>query len=577
MRKPPQYVPGEARLPLLLAVLLGLLATAAIILQMGLLSWIIARVFLNRSTLSDVMPAMLGLLAAGVLRAALTGAREYAAREASTRVERTLRLDLIRHLLRAGPAFTRLERTGELVTLATAGLERVDVYISRYLPQVALSAGSPLLIAAVIFPFDTLSAVLLLVTAPIIPVLMVFAGSYAQDHIDRQWIALSRMGAHFLDSVQGLGTLVLFGRGRDEVERVARISERYRQRSLKALRSAFVSGFTLEFMTAVAIGIIAVELGIRLLNGAMPFDRALFILLLTPEFYRPLRDLGMRRHAGMEGKTALTRYTEVTSAPAVAWNAAPAGSLPRAPFTISLVGVTYRYAGAAQPALRDLTLTLHPATVTALVGPTGAGKSTLAQLIMRILEPDEGEIRVNGLPLRDLSPDVWRRFVAVVPQRPYLFAGTLRENVLMAHPDASDESLREALRIAGAEAFVHALPHKYETLLGERGARLSAGEAQRIAIARAILKDAPLLIMDEPTSHLDPESEAAVREAMTYLTRHRTVLVIAHRINTVATAQQIAVLDAGRITQIGTHDSLLASGGLYAQLVRGSSKIEVLP
>lgn len=564
MRKPPGLV-----------VLAGALTTIAIIAQMAALSWVIAHVFPHRETLGMVFPALLALLAAGVIRALLTGVREYAAREAATRTERTLRTRLFEHLLRLGPAFTRNERTGELITLAVSGLERVGVYVSRYLPQITLSVVSPLLIAAAILPFDTLSAVLLLLTAPVIPALMIFAGSYAKEHIDAQWLALTRMSAHFLDAVQGMTTLVLFGRAQAETERVGRISERFRERSLKALRAAFISGFLLEFMTAVAIGIIAVELGVRLLNGAIPFERALFILLLAPEFYRPLRELGIQRHAGMEGKTALARYEDVMRTPVPVRAPVLAVEPPVTPLEVTLSNVTYTYPDAREPALRGVSLTLEPGMLTALVGPSGAGKSTLAQLLLRFLDPASGEIYVNGLPLSDLSPDVWRRFVAVVPQRPYLFAGTVRENLLLARPEATDKAIRAAAHEAGADDFIETLPLGYETRLGERGARLSAGQAQRIAIARAFLKDAPLLIMDEPTSHLDPESETAIREATERLTRNRTALIIAHRISTVATAERIAVLDSGQIVESGTHAALCAHGGAYARLTNGHGRVEV--
>jgi ATP-binding cassette subfamily C protein CydD len=562
---------GAVRGWLLLTVALALFGVGVTVAQMLFFSEIVSRVFLGRAALAALWPSLLLLLAASAARAALTGVRELTAQQAAIRVKSTLRVRLFGHLLRLGPAYSRDRRTGELVTTAVEGIERLDAYVSRYLPQVALSVLVPLLILAAVLPADAVSAVLLLATAPIIPLLMVVVGSYAEQRVQRQWSALSLMSAHLLDALQGLPTLVLFGRAEAETERVARISARFRERTMQALRSAFLSGMVLEFLVSAAIGVVAVVLGVRLVNGDIAFQRALFVLLLAPEFYRPLRDLGTHRHAAMEGKAAMESIAALLDAPAPEAGPAEPAAAPVGPLEVTLADVTYTYPGAGQPAVDGVSFVLRPGTCTSLVGRSGAGKSTLVSLLLRFADAQGGAILVNGVPLGDLPPELWRQSIALVPQRPYLFTGSVRENLRLARPSATDAEIVRAAELAGADAFLRTLPGGYDAPVGERGARLSAGQLQRIAIARAFLKDAPLVILDEPTSSLDPESERLIRHALQTLMRGRTVLVVAHRLSTALAAEQIVVLERGHIVEVGTHAELQAAGGAYAHLIRAST------
>jgi ATP-binding cassette subfamily C protein CydD len=501
--------------------------------------------------------------------------REVTAQRGAVRVKSELRTRLFAHVLRLGPAYARGERTGELATTATEGVERLDAYFAKYLPQLLLSVLVPLLIVAYVFPLDRSSAVLLLATAPVIPVMMILVGSYAEDHMKRQWTALSRLGAGFLDAVQGLPTLKMFGRSGAEAEKVAAASEGFRTRTMRVLRYAFLSGLVLEFMTAMAIALVAVTLGVRVVSGSMPFEEAFVVLLLAPEFYKPLRELGAHRHAGMEGKAAADRIFEVLNTP-LPTNGGTEQAVP-APCgpTVELADVGYTYPGGERPALRDLTLTLEAGTVTALVGKSGAGKSTLVNLLLRFMDPDSGEISADGISIAGLPVEKWRENLALVPQRPHLFYGSVLENVRLARPDATRQEVERAARLAGAARFIRGLPRGYETEIGDRGARLSGGEAQRVAIARAFLKDAPILVMDEPTSSLDPESEREIRAALGRLARGRTVLVVAHRLNTVRGADRIVVMDDGRAVETGTHEELVRRGGAYAGLIRADRGVAV--
>ena len=544
--------------------MLGAVATVA---QMIILSKAVDRVFLAGESLEGVRTLLLLLLGAVLLRSGLLWLREIVAQRGAIRVKNELRERLFAHLTLLGPGYTGGERTGELAATAGEGVERLDAYVGRYLPQMALSVFVPFLIFAYLLSVDPISAVLLLATAPAIPVLMILVGSHAEEHMQRQWAALSRMSAHFLDVVQGLPTLKVFGRGAAERERVAQVSDDFRERTLKVLRYAFLSGFVLEFIATLSIALVAVALGVRLLIGNIPFEAAFLVLLLAPEFFRPLRDLGVHRHAGMEGKTSADRIFEILSTPAPVNTESSTAAHPSGLLSIEFSNVGYVYPGSEKPALSGIDLTLPAGTCTALVGRSGAGKSTLVNLLMRFLDPENGRITANGVPITDLPVETWRENLALVPQRPYLFYGSVLENIRLARPAATREEIERAAELAGASEFIARLPRGYDTQIGERGLRLSGGEAQRLAIARAFLKDAPLLVMDESTSSLDPESERLIGNALERLMRDRTVLVIAHRLNTVYRADRIAVLQSGRLVETGSHAELVERGGPYARLV----------
>jgi len=565
----------QARDTVVLTILLGFLGVGATIAQMVFLSKVVNAVFLVHETLARVGPLLLLLPGLFVVRAFILWLREVTAQQAAIHVKSALRQQLFAHLLALGPGYSKGETTGELVTTLSVGIERLDAYVSRYLPQLVLSIGVPLIIEVYIFPLDWLSAALLLVTAPIIPLMMVLVGSYAQKHVQEQWLVLSRMGAAFLDAIQGLPTLKVFGRSKAMGDKVERLSNAFGEKTLKTLRMAFLSGMVLEFMVAAAIGVVAVTLGVRVIDGSISFENAFLVLLLTPEFYRPLRDIGQARHAGMEGKAAAQRISEILETPLPLQSHTLAEQQPSAPLTITFANVTYNYPTTDRPALSSVNLTLAAGTSTALLGRSGAGKSSLVNLLLRFMDAQSGRITVNDVPITALPIEVWREYIALVPQRPYLFNDTVLANIRIAQPTATMEEITQAAELAHATEFIQQLPHSYETQIGERGTRLSAGQAQRIAIARAFLKNAPVLILDEPTSSLDPQSERLIAQALERLTRHRTVLVIAHRYNTIAHATQVAIMEHGTIVAVGEPATLLRQDGTFAPLGSVDRKTQV--
>ena len=558
-------------------VVCGVLAGGAVVVQAALLSRAIDAAFLGRATLASLTPVLLALAAVATLRALLLWLQEVLAQGFAARVRLDVRDRLVRRLLALGPRFATGERTGELANTLVGGVEALDAYLAQYLPQAALAGLVPALVLAAVLWSDPLSALVLLLTFPLVPLFMWLVGSAAQARTRRQWQTLSRLAARFQDALAGLATLRAFGRVDDEGRVLEQANERHRALTMEVLRLAFVSALALEALATLGTAVVAVEVGLRLLYARIEFREALFVLVLAPEFYRPLRALGASFHAGMAGREAAGRMAEIVAAdgplaaPGVlagAPVAAPVVSQPEArPPRVRFESVRLSYDGGRTRALDDFTLEVRAGETLALVGPTGAGKTTAAHLLLRFLEPDAGRVLVDDVPLAALTPEEWRRRVAWVPQHPRLFHGTLRENLLLGQPEASDVAIGRALELAHLEDLVRELPRGLETPVGEGGERFSGGEAQRVALARAFLKDAPVLVLDEPTAQLDLATEAGVVAAVERLCRGRTVLLVAHRLTTVAAASRVALVSGGRVIEEGAPASLATSGTVYPRLL----------
>lgn len=562
-----------SRIALLLTIASSAAAGVVTVLQAYLLSQVIAAVFLKAATRPDLQTPLAALLLVIILRALLVAAAEASAHRVALTVKEALRARLFAHLLALGPLRAQGERSGELVNTLVEGIEALEAYLNHYLPQLVLATLIPLTVLFFVFPTDLLSGIVLLVTAPLIPLFMVLIGKAAEKLTERQWSSLSLMSAHFHDVLRGLTTLKRLGQAEAQVRNVAQISDRFRQLTMGVLRMTFLSALALELISTLSVAIVAVAIGLRLLEGQMAFVDALFILVIAPEFYLPLRMLGARFHAGMEGVQAANRIFALLEMPLPQPpQPQPASTPPAGTAPITLENVHVTYPGREEPALANLSLTIEPGQTVALVGASGAGKSTITHLLLRFLEPDAGQIKVGETPLSTLDPADWRSQLAWVPQSPYLFHDTVAANIRLGRPEAGEEEVIAAARQAHAHTFIQALPEGYDTVIGEEGARLSGGQAQRLALARAFLKDAPLLILDEPTAHLDPETEALLQEATAALIADRTVLLIAHRLNTVVHADQLIVLDQGKIVQQGNHAQLAAEPGPYRRLLAGKER-----
>ncbi|GLF96803.1 thiol reductant ABC exporter subunit CydD [Streptomyces yaizuensis] len=523
---------------LLAVVLLGLVGAALVVAQAMLIAEVVVGAFERGLTGSALLTPLIWLAVVAVGRAGVSWLTELAAHRASAAVKSELRAKLLARTAELGPGYLSTQRTGSLVALATRGIDALDDYFARYLPQLGLAVVVPVAVLARIVTEDWVSAAIIVGTLPLIPVFMVLIGWATQNRMDRQWRLLSRLSGHFLDVVAGLPTLKVFGRAKAQAESIRSITAEYRRATMRTLRIAFISSFALELLSTLSVALVAVTIGMRLVHGGMDLYTGLVILILAPEAYLPIRMVGTQYHAAAEGLAAAEEIFTVLETPPPARGGAPVPARAR----IALDNVTVRHPGRAEPSLDTTSLTVEPGETVALVGPSGIGKSTLLDVVLGFTAPSEGRIRIGGTDLGDLDPARWHERIAWVPQRPYLFAGTVADNVRLARPDADDDAVRAALRDAGAQEFVAALPQGVETPLGEDGAGLSAGQRQRLALARAFLADRPILLLDEPTAALDGETEAGLVETVRRLSAGRTVLLVVHRPALLAVADRVVTL-----------------------------------
>jgi ATP-binding cassette subfamily C protein CydD len=523
---------------------LGVATALAVLLQASLLARIVAGAF------SGVPLSALGLefgllVSTFVLRGAFTWGMEIAGRRAAWSVLSELRLALVERRLRAQPTAADAAESAEIAAVAVQGIEGLESYFARYLPQAILASVVPLLVIGWVAFVDVEAALIMLLTLPLVPVFMTLIGRHTEQRTRRRWQELRRLSTQFLDLVRGLPTLRAFNRAQDQAAAVADVSERYRAATIETLRVSFLSGSVLELAATLGVALVAVTTGVRLVNGGLGLQAGLTVIVLAPELYLPFRRLGAEYHASADGRAVAERMFALLDTP----GAAPPGGarLPPSPrrTAVRLEQVTFAYPTRPALVLDRFDLDLAPGETVALVGESGEGKSTVASLLLGLLEPTSGRISVGSADLRSCSMDAWRRLVAWTPQQPTLLRGTVADNIRLADPEASERMLRDAAARAGADDFIRALPLGYATTVGDGERSLSPGERRRIGLARAFLRDSPLVILDEPTADLDPESVAIVADAVRRLQRGRTMLLIAHRPELVQSADRIVRLVDG--------------------------------
>jgi thiol reductant ABC exporter CydD subunit len=523
---------------------LGVVVALLVLAQAVLLARAAARAF-DGASLEDVTPTLVLLAAIVVARALGAWGFEVAGRRAAADVVSQLRLDVVDARVRRRPATLDGTQTGELTTAAVSGVDALETTFAKYVPQTVLAVVVPAAVLAVVASIDVLAAGVMLLTLPLVPLFMWLVGRQAEGRARERWQALALLANHFLDVVRGLPTIRAFNRGPAQVERIADVSEEYRRTTMGTLRIAFLSGAILELAATLGIALVAVVVGVRLAEGDIGFEPALTVLVLAPELYLPLRNLAAQWHASADGAAVAERLLDLSEpAPAVrASAAAPSPALEQVRFE----GVSFRYPARELDVLRNVDLELRPGETLALVGPSGGGKTTMLSLLLRFVDPSAGRIVVGEHDLGHVDPADWRRHLAYVPQHPTLFRGTIADNVRLGDPGADEARVRAAAALAGADGFVGALPDGYETVVGEGGRALSTGERRRLALARAFLRDAPLVLLDEPTADLDADSAAIVSDALERLRAGRTVLLVAHDAGLASRADRAVRIDAGAV------------------------------
>ncbi len=541
------------------AVVVGAASAVCLVVQAVLLGLIVQRGFLGHWRLGRLVPMLCVLGATFTARAALSWLGELASHRTSATVTSALRRQLLARAVALGPAWLAGERTGELAAVATQGVEALEVYFARFLPTAVLAAAAPPILLAWVLWADWRSFLILAVTAAVIPVFMTLLGLEARNHAERQWARLSGLAAAFYDLLQGLPTLRAFGRARDGRRTLEKTADDFRAVTMGTLKVAFLSALALEVVAAVGTALVALFLGLRLLDGSLHLAVALAVLVLAPEVYLPLRRAAAEFHASTAGQAAADRILEVLDEPgrpeaaratdlggagAVARRPAPPG-LGRRP--VRLAGLEVTYPGREIAVLDGLDLDLAFGEHLAVTGESGAGKSTLLAVLLAFVRPDSGSVLVGGLELAALPLSEWRRQISWVPQRPYLVRGTIADNLRLGAADASSAALALAVEQSGLSGLVARLPRGLETPVGEAGLTLSAGERQRIAIARAVVRDAPIVLLDEPTAHLDALRELSLAETLGPWLEGRTVLVAAHRLGLVGRIDRTLVLAGGRL------------------------------
>ncbi|SGZ05626.1 ABC transporter, ATP-binding/permease protein CydD [Moritella viscosa] len=544
------------------AIALGSFNGILMIVQMAILAGIINEIIFSNKALAEITPLLFGLVAIIITRTTFGYISERYSRHAAMLIKVSIRQQLLQHLFAMGPAKTQTIGSAKIAQLLHQGVDSLEDYFSGYLPIVAYCSVIPSAILFAVFPMDLRSGLVLMLTAPMVPMFMIIIGHKAHDLNQKHWTKLLRMSSHFLDIIQGLTQLKIFNASRQEMAAVKTISEDYGNQTMGILKIAFLSSFMLEFLASIAIALVAVILGFRLYYGGVDYLLALWILLLAPEFYLPFRQLGTQYHAKMAGVTAAQDMLQILSTP-IKENQTETRF--KSPFDIALTDVNFTYSG-RKNTLKNINLTLSNHGLYAVIGESGAGKSTLIDTILGFNTPDSGSMTINGTKHTPAERDTWLNHCGWIAQQGHVFYGSLGFNIALTE-DYDDTKIQQVLTSVGLADFVSQLKDGLNTHVGEGGVGISGGQSQRLALARAFYHQPNVLILDEPSSHLDKDTEQIVSDSIAEYAKQHLVIVIAHRLHTVIDAKQIIVLEQGQIIEQGTHTELLELNGSYANSV----------
>ena len=559
---------------ILFAAVVGMLAVVAGVARLAVAAVVIFKIIHEGAEFSSIMWPLAGMIALILVRSGLQYLQEVISHHTASVVKVALRERLYQHCLALGPGYFDQSRTGDVLMSLAEGVERLEAFFGRYLPQMIVAALAPVLIFAFMAIIDFRTGLVFLAFALLTLVLPNIFHRWTRTSSMARRDAYGALGADFLDAVQGLPTLKAFGQSK---ARGLLLADRARAlfRTTMGVLAANSATSALTILGIASGAAVALAWGaVRVSDGELELRSLLIVLMLGVEIFRPLRELVQLYHDGMIAMSSAEGIFDIMDAPVDVADAATSPSPLQLAPEVTFEGVNYAYSGGRRPALHDLSFTLNAGETLGLVGPSGAGKSTIVWSILRFFDPQSGRVLLGGTDIREISLSQLRDQVAVVTQDTYLFHGTVAENLRFGGPNATQEQLEAAAKTANAHDFISHLPQGYDTIVGERAVRLSGGQKQRIAIARAVLKDAPILILDEALSNVDAENEAVIQVALDHLMEGRTTLIIAHRLSSVVKADRIIVLEDGRLVESGNHGELVAAGGVYAELMAQQRELD---
>jgi ATP-binding cassette subfamily C protein CydD len=515
-------------------------------------------------TVSNKLAVFLGAL---IFRQLLSVWKKTITFHFAARTSDELRESLLKKLFQLGPRFVREEGSGQTVTLVMEGIIRFRRYLELIFIKFINMAFIPATVCLFIFSENIRSAFILIVALPILIVFMILLGFAAKSKADNQYESYQLLSNHFVDSLRGLETLKYLGLSKQHINKIVLVSEKYRRSTMETLRIAFLSSFALDFFTMLSIATVAVFLGMGLINGSMELQPALTILILAPEYFLPIRELGADYHATLDGKNAGKKIEEIL-AQELAQQNQEVVPMWNSTSTFSVKGLNVQFEENNHAGMQDIKLSVLGAKKIGIIGASGAGKSTFIDILSGFLTPTSGEFQLNDKKLTSLSYKDWQNQVTYIPQHPYLFNDTILNNIRFYHPKATTEEVEIAAKNAGLMEVIQALPRGLGTIIGDGGRTLSGGQEQRIAIARAFLGNRSIIMLDEPTAHLDIETEAELKETMLQLFEEKLVFFATHRLHWMLEMDEIIVLDQGRIVEMGTHKQLMKLKSVYYQLVK---------
>lgn len=564
---------------LFIVTLITLVQSFTIIFQAKWLAEVISALFAHEPLQEQYGKIALFLLAF-VLRHLTNLAQQKVAYRFAEVTGTTLRKQLLDKLFTLGPRFSKSEGTGKLVTLALEGITYFRTYLELIIPRMIGTAVTPIIVLVYVFMLDVTSAIILIVTLPVLIAFMILIGLAARKQMDQQWQSYRVLSNHFVDSLRGLETLKFLGRSREHQHSIDKTSNSYRKATMRTLRVAFLSSFALEFFTMLSVAMVAVGLGLRLIEGHIMLTPALTVLMLAPEYFLPVRMVGADYHATLNGKEAGEAIQSIINHPI---EKAELDDQPSeftsslhwkedSTLALSLIEVKHEQEGL--PSLHDVSFAIKGMNKIGIIGESGAGKSTLIDVLGGFLTPTSGSLEINGHKVKALTGEAWQKETTYIPQSPYIFSSSLADNIKFYTPDASREQVEQAIKAAGLAELVQQLPNGLDELIGNGGRTLSGGQEQRVALARAFLSERPVMLLDEPTAHLDIETEYELKETMLSLFENKLVFLATHRLHWMADMDWIIVIDKGTVVETGTHEQLIAQRGVYYGLI--TSQLEGL-